>query len=154
MNIDLAMKALEDAKRSPENFNMATWFGCTSRTLPEFTKDRENYTPPCGTTACYAGFVGLRVAPVGTRVMGSRLIFPDGSDRWADDYAQEALDITEGQGLTLFYLGNIERVERALNYLADNPDAGEFELYEHARYGDGQEDGEDDDWAGTGFGGE
>jgi hypothetical protein len=100
---------------------------------PSFTKDSPDMTvPPCGTTGCYAGFVSLRAAPVGTRVRSayglnhSRIVLPgqDPSDAMhTEEYATRALGITTEQAGALFFMETIEDVERAVRYLADSPDA-------------------------------
>jgi hypothetical protein len=118
------MDALADAKAHPDNFDMNQWWSG-----PKFTKDREGAVPPCGTIACYAGFAALRAAPLGTMIKTGFVYGPDGT-RLGDVeiYAREALDITSDQSASLFYLSDIEEVEQALNYLADNPDATEESL--------------------------
>ena len=133
MNIELAMQALADAKAHPGNFDMNIWFdgaGCV------LTKDREDFTPPCGTTACYAGFVSLRAAPVGSVVKGA-FVFPPGTSpdtgigaRHVENYAKEALDIDPEQAKSIFYLDTIDQVEAAVNYLAGNPDVSGDTLWE------------------------
>src|SRR5579859_7356628 len=94
------MAALEDAKAHPENFDMDVWFSDGGG----FTKDREDFSPPCGTTACYAGFVALRVAPVGSMVRACAIIAPGADGIDVEAYATEALDISPAQAATLFYL--------------------------------------------------
>ncbi len=129
MNVDLAQAALRDAKANPDRFDMAVFWQAPE----DFVKDSADMTvPPCGTTGCFAGFASLRAAPVGTRVVkatidrSSLIILPgqhadDASD--TEEYATRALDITPRQAGWLFFLDSIEQVERAVNYLADNPDA-------------------------------
>lgn len=126
MNVELAMAALEDAKAHPENFDMDVWFSDGGG----FTKDREDFSPPCGTTACYAGFVALRVAPVGSMVRACAIIAPGADGIDVEAYATEALDISPAQAATLFYLDGIEQVEGAVRYLADNPDVPSATLWD------------------------
>ena len=122
MNVELALAALEDAKANPDQFDMNCWF--SSSVVTEFEKDGPNFLPPCGTTACYAGFAALRAAPIGTRVVSGYLVQAGDSPAvHVEHYAAKALDITEAQANILFYLGGIEQVEAAVKYLADNPDA-------------------------------
>lgn len=134
MNVELAQAALRDAKAHPDRFDMDLFWGAPD----DFVKDSADMTvPPCGTTGCFAGFASLRVAPVGTRIaMGtldrtSRIILPGQHELDADDtetYAIKALDITREQAGVLFFLEDIGQVERAVRYLADNPDAGVHSL--------------------------
>lgn len=120
MNVELAMASLADAKASPENFDMGAFFS-TSRTIK---KEADGFQPPpCGTTACYAGFVSLRAAPKGSRIVGNFVVEPDGTRTHAEFYAQEALGLDEDQTDCLFYLKNVEQVEKAVTYLASHPDA-------------------------------
>ena len=138
MNVELAFAALEDVKAHPENFDMDTWFSCGS----DFTKTTGNTVPPCGTTACYAGFVALRAAPVGSKVMSRAIVVPgtDGVD--VETYATEALGISPAQASAFFYLEGIEQVEGAVHYLADNPDASRGALWD--MFGS-EDESEDDD---------
>jgi hypothetical protein len=148
MNVELALAAIEDAKAHPENFDMSTWFDSREH---EIVKDGPDFAPPCGTTACYAGFAALRAAPVGSVICGG-FFFPPGVPRgdgrgiFVENYAIRALGITTDQARAIFRLSNIGEVEAAVTYLADSPDTpggtlwqmfhvvppGEFEL--------------DDDW--------
>lgn len=132
MNVQLALDALEDAKAHPENFYMGSFFGGLHSLGRPLVKDRENFVPPCGTTACYAGFVSLRVAPVGSKIADACIVHPDGQGNHVhvETYATNALDITAEQAGTLFYLNDIEEVEGAVKYLADNPDTPSLTLWE------------------------
>lgn len=124
MNTELAQKALQSAKASPEKFNMRTWFtgprgGGNSRA--EVTDER---VPPCGTTACYAGWVAFHHAPLGSKIKGSE-IKPLGAARFdsIERYAAEALGITSDQACTLFYLDTIGEVEKVIDRLTADPAA-------------------------------
>jgi hypothetical protein len=136
MNVELAMAALEDAKAHPENFDMASYFGSRGGGAADFVKEAADMTvPPCGTTGCFAGFVALRVAPVGARIAQGRIIHPDGPlgplpGVTASDYARRALEITSSQAITLFNFLNIEQVEAAVHYLADSPDTDGDDLWD------------------------
>lgn len=130
MNTELAQKALQSAKASPEKFNMRTWFtgprgGGNSRA--EVTDER---VPPCGTTACYAGWVAFHHAPLGSKIEGSN-IKPLGADRYTpiELYATEALGITRDQAGTLFYLDTIGEVEKVIDHLTDDPAADGADLW-------------------------
>jgi hypothetical protein len=126
VNVELALASLEDAKANPGNFDMDSFFSSTRA----ITKEADGFqAPPCGTTACYAGFVSLRVAPKGSRIIGGYVIEPDGTRKHAETYATKALDITEDQADTLFYVGTIGQVEAIVNHLADSPDADGDALY-------------------------
>ena len=124
MNVELALQGIEDARRDLTRFNMINWVQGND----EIVKESEDATFPCGTTACYAGHVSLRAAPVGTRLRGPWLDLPDGTNEHVETYAIEALDITRSQAWSLFYLHDIDQVETAVRYLADNPDADEEAL--------------------------
>ena len=129
MNVELAQAALRDARANPDRFDMAVFWGAWE----DIIKDSADMTvPPCGTTGCFAGFAALRFAPVGTRIAmgtmdrGSRVVLPGQSEREAADteqYAARALGITRYQAGVLFFLADIGEVERAVNFLADNPAA-------------------------------
>lgn len=124
MNVELAMQALADAKAHPENLNLETFFDLPADGI---TKDTENFPPPCGTTACYAGFVSLRAAPIGTRIIptdyGSRVRVPGENPVHVEIHAAAALEITGEQADVLFYRDTLTEIEAVLRYLADNPDA-------------------------------
>jgi hypothetical protein len=123
MNVELAMRALRVAKANPEQFDMSDWV--TGLYDDVAVKEDLEFVPPCGTTACFAGWVSFLGAPVGSEVFGQRVYLPGRGDKGihVGDYAEEVLEITTGQGLGLFYLDNIDQVGRAVRYLADNPDA-------------------------------
>jgi len=127
VNAELATLALEIAKANPELFNMYTfsqgWGGQEA-----LVKDGPVFMPPCGTTACYAGWVSYVAAPAGSEIHGAFVQEPDGLYRHVEDYAIKALGITEDQANVLFYLKDIEEVEVAVGYLADNPDADQAGL--------------------------
>jgi hypothetical protein len=127
MNVQLALEALEDAKAHPGNFDMNLYF---SRGWNGFVKDSDSTEPPCGSTACYAGFVALRAAPVGSKIADGYIVHPDGKTAFADHYAADALDITWSQGNAVFNLNDIGEVEDAVRYLADNPDISGSQLWE------------------------
>lgn len=130
MNVELAQAALGDAKAHPENFDMDSFFSTTQTIV----KDGEGFQPPpCGTTACYAGFVSLRVAPKGSRIAGGVIVTPDGREVHAGQYAAKALDITEDQANILFYVEHIGQVEAIVNHLAAHPNTGGDGLFEVAR---------------------
>lgn len=126
MNVELARQALEAAKANPERFDMASWVSGKV----DMTKDSPEFAPPCGTTACYAGWVAFNAAPVGSVVLGSYVTVPGAPKPVTiQRYAAEALDISPDQADTLFFLSNIREVERAVNYLADNPAVGGDRLW-------------------------
>jgi hypothetical protein len=132
VNGELAMASLADAKASPASFDMNSFFS-SSRTI---TKEADGFQPPpCGTTACYAGFVSLRVAPKGSKIVNGRVIEPDDTRTRAGYYAQKALGLTEDQADVLFYLSNVEQVEKAVTHLAVNPDADFDGIWEAAHRG-------------------
>jgi hypothetical protein len=121
VNIELAAKALELAKANPERFDMHTFSQGWGGRGP-LVKDGPDFMPPCGTTACYAGWVSYVAAPAGSEIQGAYVEGPDGLFQHVEDYAIKALGITEDQANVLFYLKDIEEVEAAVGYLADNPD--------------------------------
>lgn len=127
MNVELALAAIEDAKAHPDNFNMDSWhsFESVAKGSPGFTP------PPCGTTACYAGFVALRVAPVESVIRAAAIHLPGAEwPEGIDDYAAGHLEITTDQASSLFLLNDLGEVERAVRYLADNPDVSGNTLFE------------------------
>jgi hypothetical protein len=133
MNVGLAMAALEDAKAHPDRFDMASYFGSRHGEVADFTKDAPDMTvPPCGTTGCFAGFVALRVAPVGARISQGRIFYPDSPAEGipASKYARTALDIDASQAVTLFNFADFEQVEAAVHYLADSPDTDGDDLWD------------------------
>jgi hypothetical protein len=133
MNVELAMQALADAKAHPDRFDMASYFGSRHGEVADFVKDAEDMTvPPCGTTGCFAGFVCLRVAPVGARIVQGRIFHPDGPVEgvFASNYARKALDIDAAQGAALFNLADFGQVEAAVHYLADSPDTDGYDLWD------------------------
>jgi hypothetical protein len=90
VNTELAMAALADAKANPDRFNMNTFFSMWPRKA--IVKDSENFLPPCGTTACFAGFAALRVAPLGAKVVDGFIIHEgQGLNRHVEPYATKAL---------------------------------------------------------------
>lgn len=117
MNVELANAALGDAKANPERFSMNSW----TSGLHGYLKKTPETVLPCGTTACYAGFVALRVAPVGASIRDTYVCIPGQKSVHVEQYAANALEITSEQAGSLFYLGSIGEVEKAVNYLADNP---------------------------------
>lgn len=130
MNVELAERAIRLAKANPEKFDMDSW---VVGMYDGRTKDSQEFVPPCGTTACYAGWVSFQAAPVGSKVIGAMVKVP-GQEYGVhvETYARQALDITEDQSDALFYLDTLEQVEKAVRYLADNPDAGEWTIREQA----------------------
>lgn len=130
MNTELAEKALESARANPGKFNMSTWFTGPrggSNSQAEVTEDR---VPPCGTTACFAGWVAFHHAPLGSKIKDAGIKLP-GAERYdsIERYAAEALGITSDQARTLFFLDSIDQVERAVTHLADSPDASDSSLW-------------------------
>ncbi len=132
MNVELAMGSLEDAKARPQQFNMEYWV-VTAADAEHAEEDDYKYeripvpddhVPPCGTTCCYAGFVAFRVAPAGCVIQDSIIHFADGTKTEVSPFARDALEITAEQASAIFlYLSEIEEVERAVTYLAANPNA-------------------------------
>lgn len=124
MNVELAEKALESARANPEKFNMSTWFTGPRGGLDSQAEVTEDRVPPCGTTACFAGWVAFHHAPLGSKIKGSLIKLP-GAGRYdsIEEYAKEALGITIDQACTLFFLDTIDQVERAVARLAVSPDA-------------------------------
>jgi hypothetical protein len=137
VNVELALRAVELAKASPEQFDMSS-FTCGWYDRDAVTKDSEDFTPPCGTTACYAGWTAYLAAPVGSEVQGSYVWEPGKSSQHVEDYAIKALGITPGQAEALFYLKGIDQVEAAVRYLADNPDADYHSLRDAADAADSE----------------
>lgn len=130
MNTELAMEALASAKANPDRFDMGTWFG-GPRGGSRGAEVTEDHMPPCGTTACLAGWVAFHQGPVGSRIAGTIVTVPD-AERSVDIeiYARDALDITQDQANVLFYLNNVGEVEAALHYLANHPEAESVDLVE------------------------
>lgn len=120
MNVELAERAIAVARANPEQFDMSEWVNGSC-----FRKDSADTMPPCGTTACFAGWVSLLAAPVGSGVVGAYIYPPDPPRRavHVGDYARRALKIGSDQGNALFYLKDIDQVEKGVKYLASNPDA-------------------------------
>lgn len=144
MNVELARSALELAKANPEKFNMFSWVSSGAWGM-KTVKEAAEYVPPCGTTACYAGWVAFQAAPVGSVIQGSYVIEPGKPAQHIEQYAQDALDLNRSQVNCLFYLSGIEEVETAVNYLADNPDVDGDDLWEAAHV-DPEDGGSDADF--------
>jgi hypothetical protein len=136
VNVELATASLGDAKAHPEQFDMEYWVVSAAdleraeqlRGGEDFVGDpipvADDHMPPCGTTCCYAGWVAFRAAPAGSVIQDSVVTFPDGTRSAVSPFAADALGITLDQSRAIFlYLGEIGEVERAVNYLAENPDA-------------------------------
>lgn len=147
MNVDLAMAALKDAEVHPDEFDMGTWYTAwhTAETpggSTEITEDQR--TPPCGTTACFAGFIAWRTAPAGTVIANGGYLYSSMQDAierrapWGEvaDWAEQQLGITYEQALVLFSLDGIGEVRRAVEYLADSPDADPGTIRAVAQGGD------------------
>jgi hypothetical protein len=139
------MAALEDAKANPDHFSMSSWNTGFGRGV---IKAEGQTVPPCGTTACYAGFVALRVAPAGTKIVDAHVCIPDEKPVHVEIYAEDALEISPAQGGTLFFLADVEEVETALKHLADNPDVSGDYLWEVAsgKPEDDDKEEDEDDW--------
>ena len=133
MNVELARKALDAARRHPERFEMGDWFAVSDtggRYPPAITIGPETRVPPCGTTACFAGWVVFMTAPEGTVIKDAVLWGPDGERMEnVEKYAAGQLGITLRQAGVLFYLDNIKQVTKAIDYLEDNPGASGDALY-------------------------
>lgn len=130
MNVDLARAAIADARAHIARFNMFTWYGLddVSDESAEFVKAEGQTVPPCGTTACFGGFAALRVAPAGSIVRNYGIVLPgespDDSGHDVMLYARKALELTPAQARVVFFLSDIDEVEKAVNHIARYPAAG------------------------------
>jgi hypothetical protein len=131
---DLANAALADARANKDRFYMGSWVNSGndySGFFPDRLVKQEGETvPPCGTTACFGGFVLLRTSPVGTRISNGVVRYPDGRVRETDKAAGEALDLTAGQADVVFYLSEIDQVEQAVALITENPSVSGDDLLE------------------------
>lgn len=145
MNVELARASLAAARAYRDRFSMAAWFSNADPNgyeIPSAVINDDNRVPPCGTVGCYAGFVTFATAPKGTvianggRLYRSMVQAKRDEDRYeggfghAQEYARRKLRISEDQSRVLFFLNDLEEVERAVNILADNPDISRSGLAE------------------------
>lgn len=160
MNVELAEAAIAAAERAPERFNMDTWTSAGDEFTSSFVTTGE-MLPPCGTTACMAGFAALATLPKGTIVAGG-FIYSSIAELTADilddpdfgpylvghttsgrvdEIGRVALGITVDQADALFYLEDLSQVKRAVAFLKANPDATEEEI--NVAAGDPEDDDDD-----------
>jgi hypothetical protein len=124
VNVELARRAIELAKANPERFDMDSFSSGWEGLDWPAVKDGPDFIPPCGTTACFAGWVSYAAAPVGAKVMDSQVLLPGTDSEHVESYAAKALGITAGQADVLFYApADLGEVETLVDYLAVSPDA-------------------------------
>lgn len=141
MNVTLAEAALGDARRHLDRFYMGTWFGKDhdDGDAAIFIKEEGQTVPPCGTTACFAGFVALREAPAGSVIRNGVIEMPSGKKREVSGYAENLLDITDDQGDVLWFVDNLSEVTKLVDHLIENPDATKAELCDVVGWVQGQD---------------
>jgi hypothetical protein len=157
MNVDLANAALKAARLHRDRFDMGSWYGTPDPEdedapfieAPLAEINDQNRLPACGTVGCYAGFVVFMTAPVGTVIADGGHLYrsmedaeeASGPEAWryedkhfahAAEYAREQLGLTESQGMALFFLNDLEQVERGVSYLAEHPTADYDEIMTYA----------------------
>jgi putative RecB family exonuclease len=130
LNVELANQALELAGKHPERFDMEDWY----RGPQHVISGPESRVAPCGTTACYAGWVAILTVPDGTVIKDAGLYDTAGDTigTTVEAWACDQLDISYEQGQALFYLDDLPQVEKAVKYLADNPDASNESIWREA----------------------
>lgn len=128
-NVAALQQLAKDIEQYGDRFDMKSWFYCEdgitapSDPEPQWIERGNSNIPPCGTTACIAGFAVWRNIPKGSKIFDGRIYFPDGTDHSVMDLARDALELTSQQARVLFLSTdwNRDTVLAVLHHLIDHP---------------------------------
>jgi hypothetical protein len=124
-SISLIDAVLDIVENHPELHDQSLWVDGLREALEGGTE------PDCGTTACVAGWAAILSAPAGSRIESTGHVLLAGEDisRDVEEYAVEALGISESGGVWLFsQLRTRDEITVSLRYLKAYPEAGYDEL--------------------------
>lgn len=126
----------KDIEQYADRFDMHSWFsGDTPLTAPsdpdpQWLEKGNSAVPPCGTTACAAGFAIWRNIPKGSRIFDGHVMYPDGQYHKVMDLARDALDLTKHQAAALFLSTDWgkDTVVALLHHLCGHPEMTSSEI--------------------------